>query len=202
MFTSSTRHLHRKYDPSLLPEPILKRKDLEWIWRRPDPAPMPKTLTRQLEDGSKFHQFLHRPPLYSYIRDPKLLTADQAEQILPPAIHDRRHGQFGYRELSEDDVEQIKQLRSSRTAAVAADRTASSTSVVERMPWGIRSLADRFQCSREQIIAVCHKHIPDDKPTTRKSRREIKWRWWHIKRYQSAQIEYGPNGNHRQFNNS
>lgn len=181
---SSTTALNfkRKYNPSLLTS-FTPSEKLEWLWKRPDPVPLPKTITTELDDKSTFHAFVKRPPLYTYIQNPHEMDPKVIEMTLPPRVYDSVHGKYPVRELSQEEVGEIKRLRSIKS---------EDTKLEQMDVWGVKGLAERFQCSKRQISELIA-----DGAVKRKPRRENRWRWWHSKKYQSAQIQYGPEGNHR-----
>ena len=67
LLTTSASLSHRYYNPQQIPPPQGTRKHLEWLWERPDPVPLPKTVEKPLADGSVFHTLVKRKPLYEYI---------------------------------------------------------------------------------------------------------------------------------------
>lgn len=66
-----------------------KRVDLEWLMQRREPAPVPKTVQTSLSDGSVFHAFVKRKPLYKYL-DPKIHSEAVIQGALPPLVRNNR----------------------------------------------------------------------------------------------------------------
>ena len=161
------------YDQSKMPVVKQSPRDLKWLWKLPDPPAYPKTLARQLDDGSTFHQLTRRKPLYEYV-DTATMPADVVESTLPPLVHDRLHGPYGPRQLTSADVAAIAEQVQHRS---------------------LIDLAVQFQCSREQIKFIKHQlksTTADTATSPRYSRIRPKWSWWFKKKYAKAHAQSTP----------
>jgi hypothetical protein len=157
----------KSFNPAILPEPSALSKSLEWLKIRPDPSITQKTLTTQLCDGSVYHKIVEKKPLYAYV-DPEKVSPEALERVLPPVAEDHLHGKYGVRDLSQEEIKDIKRLRKE-----------------DHTKWTVKALAEQFKCSKSQIVALT-------KLPVRKSKNRA-WRWWYRKRYASAQVDYFAN---------
>lgn len=83
MRTILPRRLYNKqYDPALFPPTNTLRKQrgtysLEWLWQRPDPAPVPKVIVRdgvelqtrdgRVADGVAFCEIVRPQPMHAHL---------------------------------------------------------------------------------------------------------------------------------------
>ncbi len=125
------------------------------MWQRPDPVPLPKTMTTPLDDGSVFHAFVKRRPLYEFV--PADAPDAVAEAALPPVVHDSQIGAFRPRDLTDADKEEIQSLRGQ-----------------DAQKWTVPALAEHFQCAKYQIRELV---LP------RRSTADRQWKWFYGKRY-------------------
>ncbi|KAI3661738.1 hypothetical protein MP638_003746, partial [Amoeboaphelidium occidentale] len=196
----------KSFNPAILPEPSALSKSLEWLKIRPDPSITQKTVTTQLCDGSVYHKIVEKKPLYAYV-DPEKVSPEALEKVLPPVAEDHLHGKYGVRDLSQEEIKDIKRLRKEDHTKwtvlppVAEDHLHGKYGVrdlsqeeikdIKRLrkedhtKWTVKALAEQFKCSKSQIVALT-------KLPVRKSKNRA-WRWWYRKRYASAQVDYFAN---------
>lgn len=183
----------RYYDQSAHPPVTKTPHNLKWLWRTPDPPAYPKTISKTLaEDGSEFHQFIRKKPLYEYVDEMiaanNKISPNVIEKTLPPIVFDRRQGPFEPRQLSQQEQEEIKNKFRDEMARPYVN------SQETRGRWAyICILAEQFQCSRSQIDELCRdmpgrqrrrqydadSTLPESKP---------KFQWWFKKKLASTQV--------------
>jgi hypothetical protein len=124
---------YKKYTPSYSQIPPTPKKHLEFLWRRPDPVPLPKTLQVKLDDNSTFHTFVKREPLYKFL--PENPSESLLEKVLPPKIYGAR---VSSRLLSSTEIAEIKKIR-----------TETNCTVVE--------LAEKYNCAVKDVAKLFQK---------------------------------------------
>lgn len=165
------------------------REDMAWLWRRPDPAPEPKTLATELPaKRAVLHQVVRARALHELVQErlPQLAVTKgdgpDAERILdavlPPRVGDSTHGTYQPRALSADERQHLVQ----RYQALKAQGTTSRVSMV----------AMEFRCSKVQVLdevyGVDREPYRAHKPRRRRPRGVNRWHF--TPHYPSAQVIY------------
>jgi len=138
---------------------------------------MPKTTHQQLADGSQFHSFVQRRPLYAYL-DPQTTPTDVMEQALPPVVYPSGVGTFHARPLTNDEKQSMRKD-------------------FEEGTWTYRGLAEKYQCAINQAANVIKNRTG---AMGRYTKRSTNWKWWYAKRYAPARERFtfrGCQGVHR-----
>jgi hypothetical protein len=137
-FSTQYKRPFRKFNQNLIPASQPIKADMQWLWHRPDPAPIPKAIQTVVSDNLILHQLVKPKPLHLVAHErvsAGLLTPEEAEKVLPPVVYGR-HGQYEPRELSEQDYQLIKERYQSQP----------------RDKKDVSLIACELQCSRQQVI--------------------------------------------------
>lgn len=160
-FSNSVVSLRHYYDPSRIPPPP-KLSALEFIRKRPDPVPMPKSISQTLADGSTtFHSMAIRKPLYAFLPEnaSSVMPKEALNEILPPEVFDRRLGRYGPRDLTDEEKVLMKKDR-------------------EEQGMKVRAIAEKYKCALYQAVELLSR--------VERRRRHGRYKWWFKKQYERA----------------